>query len=192
MAKRLAGKTLTYDATDEVYLETEIYMSDDPADTVELRIVDGDDPPFEEYQIDEGSGPWRRIIQPREEPPGRDEPFVLEERHKKVAETADMQETVAAGDDEPQPSTTAFRPAIERKPRRTTVVAEATSSDEQDCWLRVEADVDESGRLRVPEQITRLARDTGGPIELRVRISRDHSSGDCSSTLDGLPTIGDD
>jgi hypothetical protein len=101
MAKRLAGTTLMYDATEGIYRRTEIYEGEDPSDTVELRIVDDIDVPFESYEIDEGSGPWKRIIQPKDDEfdgeDGQEEkatmrrgPFMLEERHIKRDDDPDI------------------------------------------------------------------------------------------------------
>lgn len=40
MTKRYVGTTLTYDVRDEVYLRTEVYMSEDPSETAELEIIE--------------------------------------------------------------------------------------------------------------------------------------------------------
>lgn len=84
MAKRLVGVTVAYDATNDIYRKTEIYESENPADTVELRIIDDVELPFDRYDVDEGSGPWRRIIRPKEDQAAmRTGPFVLEKHHIK-------------------------------------------------------------------------------------------------------------
>lgn len=171
MAKRLAGKTLTYDVTDEKYVQTEVYMSENPEDTVELRIVDGEESPFEPDQINDGSGPWRRIIMPKEddEPTRGDEPFVLDERHKKKR------------DGEP----------VDQRRRRVTKVMHGTTDDE--CWLRAEAEVaDDEPMLRIPARIALLARKAGKKVEIQINVAGRDSPQDAHSTLDGLPTVDDD
>ncbi len=40
MTKRYVGTTLTYDVRAKTYLRTEVYESDDPSETVELRIIE--------------------------------------------------------------------------------------------------------------------------------------------------------
>ncbi|MFP4600735.1 MAG: hypothetical protein ACLFVJ_20945 [Persicimonas sp.] len=42
MTKRYVGTTLTYDVRAKTYLRTEVYQSDDPGETVELRIIEPD------------------------------------------------------------------------------------------------------------------------------------------------------
>lgn len=91
MAKRFAGTTLAYDATDGVYRKTEIYESDNPNDTVELRIIDDFAVPFTSEDVDDGVGPWQHIMRAKEDIMGSREnkgamrvgPFVLEQRHIK-------------------------------------------------------------------------------------------------------------
>lgn len=175
MAKRLAGKTLTYDVTDERYIETEIYMSENPEDTVELRIVDGEESPFEPDEINDGSGPWKRIIRPKEDEPTRgDDPFVLDERHQK-REKSERE---------------AKEPKSPRTRRATKVIGEQGQQTTKECWLHAEAEVVEGEpMLRIPARIALLARKAGGKVEIRVNVAGDDSGPDASSTLDGLPTI---
>ena len=178
--KKLKGTTLIYDATAQKYLQTQIYMSDDPAETVELCVIDDEHPKFSEGEIDDSSGPWRRIIEPKREVTKQDlaeveqvtKPIVLEKKNRKAV------------------------PVRRRTPTKVLDDAESRSAGKaptRPVWVRLEAEVlDDDGLLRVPERLHLLAKASGGRVEVRMRLMPNENARGATETLDGLPTIGRD
>jgi hypothetical protein len=182
--KKLKGTTLIYDASEQTYLRTEIYMSDDPSETVELCVIDDEHPKFSDDEIDDSSGPWRRIIEPRRsrakpaQTAERDEPFVLEKKHRKTTPSRKRTPTKV----------------LTKRP--SNVANERTSGKEKldkPVWVRFEAEVlGDDGLLRVPERLHFLAKAGGDRVEVRMRLTPDERPVGATETLDGLPAIGRD
>jgi hypothetical protein len=200
MEKKLKGTTLIYDAAEEKYLQTQIYMSDDPAETVELCVVDDEHPKFSDGEIDDSSGPWRRIIEPAKdqssakattgEPSSKtpvsktpvsktpvskqEEPLVLEKKHRKAAPVRRRTPTKVLPD-----------PNSQSKP--------AGKMPNKPVWVRFEAEVlEEDALLRVPDRLHLLAKASGDKVEVRMRLIPNEKSRGATDTLEGLPTIGRD
>ncbi len=170
MTKKWAGTTIAYDVDADVYFRTEVYMSDDPSDTVELDLIDLSEPRPQAQRHRDKPGAVARALPD-------DEPILL--RPDQIKQTA--VDARAQPDTSPPP-----------RGRRETRVTAPEDAQEQQCWLRFEAEVVDDGELlRLPGHVRQVTGQQSGPVEVHMRVSKDPDE-PRRRTLDGLPCVRDD